>query len=447
MRGRAATVIVMATGLLLGACGAGSEAVTTIATTTTSSATSPTTVRSELVPGSTAACDADDPWGSVETVFEGTISSVEVRPNSDRDGLFLELGEEPPDEGWPWVTFEVSRWYTRDFGTTFAMWAPGFTGTAGETWLVAGSLYGAFGVQSGEVFPCVTVPSGPEAEAVLVERYGEPVTAGSGEPEETPNPALVDRLEEQRALWEASGIDDYTAVINVYVGNQQEIDDTCGHNTSIRVVVEDGAPVQAIDLQRFCEVDLGNLALIDDLFDLALANAGAISEPINFDQQYGFVRYFYATDRSVEAGVSVEMFQPRPVRGVVGSEGSMTAASEARDRWEQAGIDDYSFDLDVVCFCTIGGRFHVVVEDGVPVSVTQQGDAIDPGQYDFIEFTVDGLFELAETWGGGLEPDQMVAAFDPELGYPMDLRIDAISEAVDDEVTVVVHDFNHGSVT
>jgi hypothetical protein len=39
----------------------------------------------------------------------------------------------------------------------------------------------------------------------------------------------------------------------------------------------------------------------------------------------------------------------------------------------------------------------------------------------------------------------MVAAFDPELGYPMDLRIDAISEAVDDEVTVVVHHFIRGA--
>jgi hypothetical protein len=139
------------------------------------------------------------------------------------------------------------------------------------------------------------------------------------------------------------------------------------------------------------------------------------------------------------------MFEPRPLPGVVGTKASMTAVDAARDRWNQAGIDDYSFDLDVVCFCTIGGRFHVVVEDGVPASVTQQGDAIDPGQHDFIDFTVEGLFELAATWGGGLEPDRIVAAFDRELGYPIDLRIDSISEAVDDEVTVVVHDFNQGA--
>jgi hypothetical protein len=444
MRGRAATAFVIATGLLLAACGAGSDAVTTIASTTNTMADPSTTIRSELVPGSTTACDADDPWGPVETVFEGTISSVEVRPNSDRDGLFVELGEKPPGEEWPWVSFEVSRWFTRDLGTSFSMWAPGFDGSVGETWLVAGSLYHVQGQQSGEVFPCVTVPAGPEAEAVLVDRYGEPVAAGNGKPEQTADPALIDRMEEQQALWETAGIDDYTAVISVHSGDQQTPDDFCGSNTSIRVVVEDGAPVQAIDLARFCEVDLGNLVLIDDLFVLARANAGAIEEPVNFDEQYGFIRYFYASDRSVEVGVSVEMFQPRPLPGVVGSVASKTETAAARERWERSGSDNYSFSVDVVCFCTIAGRFEVVVEDGVPVSVTQEGKEVDVEQFEFIDFTVEGLFELAGTWGGGTEPDRMVASFDPDLGYPIDLRIDAITEAVDDEVTVVVHDFTRG---
>jgi hypothetical protein len=429
----------------LAACGAGSDAVTSIAPTTTTKATSPsTTIRSELVPGSTTACDDDDPWGSVETVFEGTISSVELRPNSDREGVFAELGEEPPGEEWPWVTFEVSRWFTRDFGTTFSMWAPGFSGSVGETWLVAGSLHHTEGRQSGEIFPCLTVPAGAEAEADLVNRYGEPVTAGSGEPENPGDPSLIEQIEEHQTIWQASGIDDYTAVISVYSGNEQVFDDTCGSNTSIRVVVEDGAPVQAIDLARFCEVDLANLALIEDLFVLARDNAGAIEEPVNFDERYGFVRYFYASDRSVEVGASVEMFQPRPLPGVVGSEASKTDTAAARERWERSGIDDYSFSVDVVCFCTIAGRFEVVVEGGVPVTVTQEGNEVDAARSDFIEFTVEGLFDLAGTWNGGLEPDRMVASFDPDLGYPIDLRIDAISEAVDDEVTVVVHDFAQG---
>jgi hypothetical protein len=443
MRGRAATALIMAMGLLVAACGAGSGAVDPIASKTTTTV-APSTIRSELVPGSTTACDDDDPWGSVETVFEGTISSVEIRPNSDRDDLAVEPGEEPPEEEWPWVTFEVSRWFTRDFGTTFSMWAPGFTGGTGESWLVAGSLYHTQGQQSGEVFPCVTVAASADAEAFLVERFGAPVAAGSGEPEKAADPALLDRIEAQRTIWVGAGIDDYTAVISVHSGDQQSSEDSCGSNTSIRVVVEGGAPVQAIDLARMCEVDLDNLVLIDDLFVLATTNSGAIEEPVNFDEQYGFIRYFYASDRSVEVGGAVEMFQPRPLPGVVGSDASKTETAAARERWERSGIDDYSFSVDVVCFCTIAGRFDVVVEGGVPLSVTREAKAVDIKQFEFIEFTVEGLYELAETWNGGNGPDRMVASFDPDLGYPIDLRIDAISEAMDDEVTVVVHDFSRG---
>jgi hypothetical protein len=444
MRGRAAAALALAIGLLIAACGGGAVAVTTIATTTTRPAATSTTIRSELVPGSTTACASDDPWGSVETAFEGTISSVETRPNSDRAGLQFEFGEEPSEEASPWVTFEVSRWYTRDYGTTFSMWAPGFTGEVGEVWLVAGSLYHSEGQQSGEIFPCLTAPPSFETETELAERYGEPVTAGSGTPEKPADTDIITRIEEHQAAWDAAGIDDYTAVISMHHGNEQVFDDSCGANTSVRVVVRDGEPVQAIDLQRFCEVEVGDLVLIDDLFALATANAGAIEEPINFDQEYGFIRYFYASDRSVETGATVDMFQPRPVPAAIGSGSSIAAMNDAFERWSQAGIEDYSFDLDVVCFCTIGGRFHIVVEDGIPISVTENGGEIAIETSEFIEFTIDGLFDLAETWGGGLEPDRLVASFDPDLGYPVDLRIDAISEAIDDEVTVVVHNFTRG---
>jgi hypothetical protein len=290
----------------------------------------------------------------------------------------------------------------------------------------------------------VTVAASADAEAFLVERFGAPVAAGSGEPEKAADPALLDRIEAQRTIWVGAGIDDYTAVISVHSGDQQSSEDSCGSNTSIRVVVEGGAPVQAIDLARMCEVDLDNLVLIDDLFVLATTNSGAIEEPVNFDEQYGFIRYFYASDRSVEVGGAVEMFQPRPLPGVVGSDASKTETAAARERWERSGIDDYSFSVDVVCFCTIAGRFDVVVEGGVPVSVTREAKAVDIEQFEFIEFTVEGLYELAETWNGGNGPDRMVASFDPDLGHPIDLRIDAISEAMDDEVTVVVHDFSRG---
>ena len=433
-------------GLVVAACGAGpGTAGTTTDNPGTTMAPDPvTTIRSELVPGSTAACASTDPWESVETAFKGTISSVETRPNPDRVGLFEELDKLAPSEGWPWVTFEVSAWFTQDLGTTFSMWAPGFTGAPGEEWLVAGSLYGvSFAGQSGEVFPCVSEAAGPEAEGEWIERHGEPVVAGAGTPEQPGDPEIMAQIEGQRAIWEAAGIDDYTVVVNVYDASVEMFDSSCAVGASTRIVVRAGQPVQAIDLRRFCEVDdMGGLPMVEDLFDLAIANAGALQEPINFDPVLGYIRYFYANDRSTDIGATIEMLEPRPIPAVNGSEPALAEGAEALARWDAAGIRDYSFDVDVICFCTISGRFHVVVKDGTPAEVTMEdGNAVDIEHFDFFEFTIPGVFALIEEWNGGASPDDVVAAFDPELGYPVDIRIDAISEAVDDEVTVVISNF------
>jgi hypothetical protein len=38
----------------------------------------------------------------------------------------------------------------------------------------------------------------------------------------------------------------------------------------------------------------------------------------------------------------------------------------------------------------------------------------------------------------------MLASFDPELGYPVEVRIDSIHNAVDDELTFFVSEFTAG---
>jgi hypothetical protein len=373
---------------------------------------------------SSVACTSEDAWSSVETAFQGRVASVETRAN-------------PPLEGWHWVSFEVDRWFTDDYGTSFSMWAPGFEGSPDEEWLIAGALYHVE-EQSGEVFACISAPADETVVGEWEDRYGPGVTAGAETPETPADPAVIAGIEEARAVWESAGIDDYTAVITVHDGREGSGDE-CGSNTSIRVVVVDGVITQAIDLGRFCEIeDTSGIELIDDLFDMAVTYAGGIEEPIVFDETYGFPSYFYATDRSVDVGAAVQMLEPRPMPAVVGAIEALAEAAAARARWEEAGITDYEFDLDVTCFCTIAGRVHVVVEDGVPVEATSESGPVDTTGFDFLEFTIDGVFDLFTEWGGDTSPDQVVAAFDPELGYPLDVRIDHILEAIDDELSVAV---------
>lgn len=60
-----------------------------------------------------------------------------------------------------WVTFEVERWHTPDWGATFSVWAPGYDIKVGQRLAVGGNAYHTevrdFSGQSGEVEICSTL--------------------------------------------------------------------------------------------------------------------------------------------------------------------------------------------------------------------------------------------------------------------------------------------------
>jgi Family of unknown function (DUF6174) len=426
--------------VLMAACAVPAEEVGgSVTSTTPGEAPTTTTPAMEIV--SATACKADDPWSMVETAFEGTVVAIEPRVNEERNLALGEMGSQAETDTWQWVTFDVASWYTNDFGTEFSMWAPNFDGTEGETWLIAGALYGTMGQQSGEVFPCVSTPAAGADRSEFATRYGEPVAAGAGVPEGEPDPALLAEIEEHRSIWEAAGIDEYTAVISIYEGAYSN--DTCGEDAAVRVTVEGGQVVSAVDVGRFCEVeDTSGLPTIDTVFDHALASAGAITDPIDYDEELGFIRSFYAYDRSVDTGAYIEVFYPGTVTPVLGAQESLDALALAEQAWVSAGVEDYSYQLDVICFCTISGHFEVTVADGEVVEVQSDSGPVDFASPDqFMSYDLEGLFDLAADWGGGSPPDEMLVAFDPELHYPTEVRIDQMSNAIDDELTFFVSEF------
>ena len=435
-----ARVSLLAALLIVAACGAPLEAGDQPSTTTASPLAAPEEPAMEII--SATACKEADPWTMVETAFEGTVTAIEPQVNPDRQFAAEEAGVTLGEETWQWVSFEVASWYTTDYGVAFSMWAPNFEGEVGEGWLIGGALYGSMGQQSGEVFPCVSEPTTDDARDSWAVRFGAPVPAGAGVPEMEADPNLVAEIEAQQAKWDSAEIDDYTAAITLYEGFG--FDDTCGSNSATRVTVVDGVVTQALDTMRFCVIeDLAHVPTIDQMFATALASAGAITDPIEYDNDLGFIRSFYASDRSVEVSGYVEMFQPGVVEAVMGTEQSLAAAEAALATWEAAVIEDYSYTLNVLCFCTISGQFQVTVADGEVVEVispeTGQVDLESPDN--FMTYDVDGLFALIEDWGGGEAPDEMLATFDPALGYPLEVRIDHITNAIDDELNFFVTDF------
>jgi hypothetical protein len=134
---------------------------------------------------------------------------------------------------------------------------------------------------------------------------------------------------------------------------------------------------------------------------------------------------------------------------VVGGDVQMTCVSDAeltatiaaqRDRWEAAGIDDYEYTLHWEEFSYLGGGYRVSVIDGQPRSVVRVTEPIagpDAATIDLslLPATIDEVFDVIE---GELDADRVVACYDAELGYPVDVLIDRILNNEDDETTIAI---------
>ncbi len=120
-------------------------------------------------------------------------------------------------------------------------------------------------------------------------------------------------------------------------------------------------------------------------------------------------------------------------------EPEMDALSAARARWSTAGLRDYEFEFQRLCFC--GPDFvrplHLVVVDGSVSSATYL-DTGEPAMGPLDSFpTIEDLFdEIRAALDQGA--DSVVASYDRDSGYPTRVEIDFIEQAIDDEMTFVV---------
>jgi FlaG/FlaF family flagellin (archaellin) len=131
----------------------------------------------------------------------------------------------------------------------------------------------------------------------------------------------------------------------------------------------------------------------------------------------------------------------------------MPGSSQAREleanlqKWQAQSVSHYRMNVHIGCFCPFFDRMPVTVEvrDGQVLSVTdsqrQPVAADDPIRSFGNEqlMTVEGVF--AFTRDAFQTADRTEVTYDPALGYPASLNIDRIELAIDDEMSVLISEF------
>jgi hypothetical protein len=116
-------------------------------------------------------------------------------------------------------------------------------------------------------------------------------------------------------------------------------------------------------------------------------------------------------------------------------------------KWQAQNVSHYRMKVNIGCFCPFFDRMPLTVEvrDGQVLSVTDsQGQPVaadDPirsfGNQPLM--TIEGVFAYARE---ALQTaDKTEITYDPGLGYPVSLNIDRIELAIDDEMSVLISDF------
>ena len=116
-----------------------------------------------------------------------------------------------------------------------------------------------------------------------------------------------------------------------------------------------------------------------------------------------------------------------------------------KQKWQDANISHYRYNLFLSCFCAFNENMPLIIEvkDGQVVSMEYaNGKAIEDVNREFFDnySTIDRIFEQLEKDSAG-EADEVVAAYDGTYGFPNDVKIDRIKEAIDDELYFTVSEF------
>ena len=118
------------------------------------------------------------------------------------------------------------------------------------------------------------------------------------------------------------------------------------------------------------------------------------------------------------------------------------ALLEARERWEQAGVVDYSYTGAWTCFCPEDYRAdtQVVVADGTVTAVHSAAADVEtiPAPERFL--SIEGLFALIQD-AITRDAARVEVSYDETYGYPVELFIDYDERMADEEDRFTISSF------
>lgn len=125
--------------------------------------------------------------------------------------------------------------------------------------------------------------------------------------------------------------------------------------------------------------------------------------------------------------------------------GSQSEIEQNREKWQDANISHYRYQLFISCFCVFNEDMPLVIEvqDGKVLSLEyQNGNPIDPSLLELFEryATIDRVFAEVEAGLNGAA-DNVVVKYEPTYGFPTEVTIDVEQQAADDELYLTLSSF------
>ena len=125
--------------------------------------------------------------------------------------------------------------------------------------------------------------------------------------------------------------------------------------------------------------------------------------------------------------------------------GSQSEIEQNQEKWQNANISHYRYNLFISCFCVFTQDMPLIIEvkDGEVVSMEfQSGNEIDASLHELFDkyATIDRLFAELEADLNGAA-DEVIAKYDPTYGFPAEVTIDFVKEATDDELYLTLSNF------
>lgn len=128
-----------------------------------------------------------------------------------------------------------------------------------------------------------------------------------------------------------------------------------------------------------------------------------------------------------------------------GATGDRSEIEQNKEKWQNANISHYRYDLTLSCFCAFNEDMPLLIEvqDGQVVSMEfQSGKEIDSSLLELFNkyTTIDRMFAELEADLNGAA-DKVTVEYDATYGFPTKADIDFIEEAIDDELYLTVANF------